>query len=124
VEERQAKVPDFEKAVAQVREEFSRFEKAQNEKLADWKVQLEQTQGRIKEEEAKVPGNVRSQYDRTLASMGVEAMSPARGRICEACHTEMTVQNYHDLQQQLFITCKSCGRILYLPETPGTPGVG
>ncbi len=121
VEERQAKVPDLDKAVAQAREEFSRFEQAQNEKFADWKVQLAQTLAHLKEEEAKIPEKYRAQYDRTLAAMGVETMSPARGRICEACHTEMTIQSYHDLQQQHFITCKACGRILYFPETPGTP---
>jgi predicted nucleic acid-binding Zn-ribbon protein len=122
VEERQGRIPEFDKDVAQAREEFSRFEAAQNEKFADWKKQLEQTKTRLKEEEAKIPDKFRDQYTRTVTSMGVDAMSPAHGRVCEACRTEMTLQNYHDLQQQLFITCKACGRILYTPETPSVPG--
>lgn len=123
VEDRQAREPDLEKGVAQAKEEFSRFEQAQNEKFAEWKVQLAQTQARIKEEEEKIPANTRSQYDRNVTALGVDAMSAARGRICETCHTEMTVQNYHDLQQHIFMTCRSCGRILYPAETPKTPGV-
>jgi len=123
VEERQAKMPEFDKAVSQAREEFSVFEKVEDKKFAEWKTLLAQTQARLKEEEVKIPEQYRAEYDRTIIALGVEAMSAALGRICEACHTEMTVQNYHDLQQQLFMTCRACGRILYLPETPGTPGV-
>ncbi len=123
MEERQAKIPELDRAVAQVKEEFAVFEKAENEKLAQWKSSLAQTQARLKEEEAKVPENYRRHYERNVIALGVEAMSPAHGRICEACHTEMTMQSYHDLQQQLFVACRSCGRILYLPEVPGTPGV-
>jgi predicted CXXCH cytochrome family protein len=43
-------------------------------------------------------------------------MAAVQGRTCSACHSEITAQNYNELLQELFVVCKSCDRILYLPE--------
>jgi predicted nucleic acid-binding Zn-ribbon protein len=43
-------------------------------------------------------------------------MTAVEGQSCAACYTEITAQQYNELKQELFVLCKSCGRILYLPE--------
>ena len=80
--------------------------------------QLAEVQRQLKEVEASVPANLRSQYNRVVASLGADALAAVHDRTCSACHTEITAQNYNDLQQELFVSCKSCGRILYPPEQP------
>ena len=62
------------------------------------------------------PGADMRAYDRLIASKGEDAMSPVENKNCIACYTGITAQNYHDLVQGKFLLCKSCGRILYLPE--------
>jgi predicted nucleic acid-binding Zn-ribbon protein len=120
-EERTARVPELEKAVQQVREEYARFEKAQNDKLADWKTQLEQTLAQLKQAETGIPDSIRTQYNRIIAAMGPDGFSVVRGRICEACATTITAQNNQDLLTHQFVTCPACGRILYPPQEPGHP---
>jgi predicted nucleic acid-binding Zn-ribbon protein len=59
---------------------------------------------------------MRPQYDRVVAALGPESLAALNGRHCSACHTGITAQNYNDLQIGRFQVCRSCGRILYLPE--------
>ena len=67
--------------------------------------------------EAKLPDDIRPHYQRLLSARGEDALSAVEGRSCTACYTEITQQNYHNLTCDQFVLCKSCGRILYLPET-------
>ncbi len=48
--------------------------------------------------------------------MGHEGMAAVKSHSCSNCSTEITAQNYNELLQEQFFVCKSCGRILYLPE--------
>jgi uncharacterized protein len=121
MEERSARLPELEQAVRQVREEYATFEKAQAEKHADRVLQLQQTLTQLKEIEKDIPDTIRSQYLRTIASMGADGLACARNRICEACRTQITLQSQQDLQQHMYVTCSACGRILYPPETAPDP---
>jgi uncharacterized protein len=116
VEEHTAKLPELERAVQQVREEFTLFEKTSTEKHAERTAQLNQTLARLKEVEAGIPTTIREQYDRMIGGMGADALACARNRICLACSTEITTQSHHELLQHAFVVCKACGRILYPPE--------
>jgi predicted nucleic acid-binding Zn-ribbon protein len=115
-EDEAAKLPELEKAVQQVREEVARFERDSAERLAGFAEQLKQARQQIADVEATLPTDVRPQYNRLIAAKGEDALSTVNGRTCSACYTEITAQNYNDLSQGNFVLCKSCGRMLYLPE--------
>jgi predicted nucleic acid-binding Zn-ribbon protein len=51
-----------------------------------------------------------------VTAKGDDALAAVTGRSCSACYTEITAQNYNELVREQFVPCKSCGRILYLPE--------
>jgi len=116
VDERTAKVPELDKAVKQLHEEYASFEKLQAEKLTDWKTQLGLTLAQLKQVETGIAGSLREQYERMVAAMGPDCFACVRNRICEACRTNVTPQNNQDLQMHMFVTCTACGRILYPPE--------
>ena len=63
-----------------------------------------------------MPANVRSTFDRIVRGKGVEAFAPVEEHGCASCRTEITAQQYNELLMGGFVVCKSCGRILYLPE--------
>jgi predicted nucleic acid-binding Zn-ribbon protein len=115
-EEKTAQLPELEKAVKQAKEEYAAFEAGVHERLTSCRAQLDQARKQLQEQETAIPANLRSQYERIVAARGHDAMSVVQGRTCAACCTEITAQQYNELQQELFVVCKSCGRILHLSE--------
>ena len=63
-----------------------------------------------------MPERYREQYRRTVNVKGADALAAVRDRTCSACYTAITVQNLTDLRKEMFLTCKACGRLLYLPD--------
>ncbi len=115
-DERTAKVAELDKAAKTVKEEFGRYEKDSGARLESLKKQLAETQGRLKQVEANVPPRIQRDFDRIVKGKGVDGFAPVEDRGCGACRTEITAQQYNELLTGAFVVCKSCGRILYLPE--------
>jgi predicted nucleic acid-binding Zn-ribbon protein len=115
-EERATKLPELEKGVRQAKDEAAAFEKGTAERTAGLNAQLAETQAKLKEVEAVVPADIRTQYNRIVTAMGADGFAVVRDRICASCHTALTVQLHTDLLQNQFVVCRSCGRILYPPE--------
>ncbi len=115
-EEQTAQLPALEKTLKQVREEVAQFERDSGSRQAGYVEQLQQAEKQIAETEETLPPEIRLVYNRLLTAKGPDALSAVNGRTCMACYTEITAQNYNDVAQGNFVLCKSCGRILYLPE--------
>ena len=41
-------------------------------------------------------------------------LAAVKGRTCTHCYTEITAQQFNELHQELYVLCKSCGRIFVL----------
>jgi len=117
-DERTARLPEVEKALAQVRDEVNKFEAEAGKRQADLQAQLTQMKGEIAASEAHIPDDYRAQYDRTKSSLGHDGFALVRGRVCTACNTEIIRNLEMLLLAEQFVVCKSCGRILYPPERP------
>jgi predicted nucleic acid-binding Zn-ribbon protein len=115
-EERTAKLPEVERQLAQVKQDVAKFEADAGPREADLKAQLTDATGQLKEQEAKLPADLRPMYLRTIASLGADGLAEVQDRNCTSCNTEITLQMKEDLQYERFVLCRSCGRILYLPE--------
>ncbi len=120
-DQRAAQLPELEKAVKLAREELAKYEQQTAGRKGELAAQLAEAQRKLKEVEPQIPADVRHDYNRLVGSKGPDALSVVRDRTCTACHTEITTQSYHDLQQEMYVKCKSCARILYLPEGEATP---
>jgi predicted nucleic acid-binding Zn-ribbon protein len=117
VDEKSALVPGLEQAVAQVKDEVAKFDAEVGPRQADLTAQQERAKKQLQEAETKIPPDLRPQYNRTIASLQHEGLAAVRDRTCTACFTEITLQNFSALQQESFVVCPSCGRILYLPPS-------
>jgi len=115
-EDKTAELPQLKEAVRQAKDEYAKFEAGMQERQAGLQTQLAEAQQQLKDKEGEIPDDIRTSYGRIVAAKGPDALSPIHGRTCAACYTEITAQQYNELQQELFVQCKSCGRILYLPE--------
>lgn len=116
VEAKTARIPEIEKQAKQIKADVYRVVddiQTRRNGLVDLVVEARK---QLKEVEATLPQDVKAQYDRMVAVMGAQALASVHGRTCTACHTEITAQNYNELMQGRYVPCKSCGRLLYLPE--------
>lgn len=116
IEERSALLPDLEKTLKVAREELARLEASGKERRTSLVSQLEKAQQDLKEVEATLPPDIKIAYDRQVQARGEDAMAAVQDRVCVACYTSITAQSHNELLQGLFVPCKSCGRILYMPE--------
>jgi predicted nucleic acid-binding Zn-ribbon protein len=115
-EEQTARIPQLEAALAEARREHAGYEETSRRRVAELTEELRRTQAALKEVEETLPEDIRPHYERLVNAMGEDAMSLVRDRTCSACHTSLTQQNYNDLLAGRLVTCKACGRIVYLPE--------
>ncbi len=118
VEQLQAKVPELEKALAQSKKELADWDKTVKERQGVLNGELQTTMAQVKQVEPTLPEETKQQYDRMVGQRGEDALALVNGRTCGACYTEITAQMHNNLLAGRFVTCKSCGRILYLPEEP------
>jgi predicted nucleic acid-binding Zn-ribbon protein len=115
-DEKEQQVPALEKAVQEARDELARFEEQVQPRRADLEAQLAQSSKELAAVEAEIPEELLPQYNRTIASLGPDGMAAVKDRTCTACYTEIIAQSQYDLEQDRFVVCSSCGRILYLPQ--------
>jgi predicted nucleic acid-binding Zn-ribbon protein len=118
-ETKAAEVPALEQALQQAKDDCARFEASSAERLADLNAQLAEAKQQLTQAEEHIPEEVRHQYNRIVQAMGPNSLAALNNRICSACYTEVTAQNYNDVLLGRFFTCRSCGRILYLPAGAG-----
>ena len=85
--------------------------------------QLAELETAIVEAEAIIPEDVRERYRRTVKQLGADAMAPveydrkAQLASCTGCFVSLTTQALNELINGHHMSfCKSCGRVLYLPE--------
>jgi predicted nucleic acid-binding Zn-ribbon protein len=115
-EEETARLPQLEKALKAGKDELARFETTSKERVATLTAELQKTQGQLKEVEASLPEDVRPTYERLVAAKGEDALSLAKNNTCSACHSALTMQQSNDLMAGRLVTCKTCGRIVYLAD--------
>jgi len=116
IEERTAQIPEAEKNVKQAKAEFAEFEKNLQGRAENLGQQLQEAVRTLATVEVGLPPDIRPLYDRQVGARGEDAMAQVQNRTCMACYTEITAQAFNDLMLSQFVLCKSCGRVLYLPE--------
>jgi len=115
-EEEAARIPQLEQALKSARDELSRFESTSKERVASLTEELKKTQGQLKEVEGTLPDDVRPTYERLVSAKGEDALSLAKSGTCSACYSSLTQQQMNDLMAGRLVTCKACGRIVYLAD--------
>ncbi len=111
-----AEVAEAEQHVAASRESLS----ALQEKVAAEAVLIEADITRLaadlKDAEKALTGDVRVEYNRLARTRGEDSLAEVDDQVCVGCFQTITPQMYNELKLQKAVFCKSCGRLLYLPE--------
>jgi hypothetical protein len=84
---------------------------------AEYKVELERMQAQRAEYAKSLPPGPLSIYERVLKARDGKAVVPAEGQMCGGCQMRIVPNDYTRLHRMNeIVTCRSCERILYLPE--------
>ena len=96
---------DAEKAAEQTRDDEPRIH-------AD----LQRLRAELQECEGDLPGDFREIYRRVTRQKGEDALAAVQGEFCGGCNQHVPVNLINELMLNHPAICKSCGRLLYLPE--------
>ena len=73
--------------------------------------------GELQTAEKDLADDVREKYDRVVKQKGADGMAAVDGQTCGGCYQQLTGNMLSDVLLGRIIICRSCGRLLYLPET-------
>jgi uncharacterized protein len=114
VDERTAKLPDFEAALTKAKADFATYEKESAERIERLRGEAATATQKLATEEAKLPANIRHQYDRLIRAHGADALAAVENNSCSQCRVGITPQMLMELQKGTeCIYCRNCGRVLY-----------
>ena len=77
---------------------------------------LNRVEAELKECEAGLPAEFREVYNRLVQARGEDAMAPVRNEYCGGCNQHVPLNLINGLMLSHPTTCRSCGRLLYIPE--------
>ncbi len=93
-------------AEAKVRTETGRLE-----------AEVARIRGEIQVAEKDLEADVREKYDRVVKLKGADGMAPVDGHSCGGCYQQLTSNMVSEVLMGRVIMCRSCGRLLYMPES-------
>jgi hypothetical protein len=77
---------------------------------------IERLRLELRQCETDLPSEFRETYQRVIRRKGEDALAPIEGEFCGGCNQHVPVNMINDLLMNRPVTCKACGRLLYLPE--------
>lgn len=77
---------------------------------------LQAKEQELQKHEAELPDEIRDAYQRVVRLRGEDALAPMRDQYCGGCNQQVTLNNYNALRLNRPVFCKSCGRLMYIPE--------
>lgn len=113
LEKKTADLPNADRRWADAQAEFAQSKIDAAERLERLLDDQRLNTALLAELEAKLPADVKPQYDRLVRSYGPDALAGVDGRICQQCRTTITEQQRSELIGGKFLCCSKCGRGLY-----------
>jgi len=95
--------------VEQVRGEAAQQEPALTADIARLEVELQ-------ESEATLPEEIREVYRRIVRGRGEDALAVVDNQYCAGCNQQIQLNMLNQIMLGQPVFCKTCGRLLYLPE--------
>ena len=105
-----------EENLAKTKEEFNKVRKRVDDQQQGLEAELSRVQAELTAAETLVPEDFRDDYFRLAKARGADCMAPVDGESCGGCNTILSPQVHDLIRRDKPVFCKSCGRLLYLPE--------
>lgn len=103
-------------ALAKAREEAQKSQQEFDRRSPLIQGDVERLQRELREGESELPSDFRDVYSRLVRQKGPEALAPVGGEFCGGCNQHIPLYIIDGVKLGKPSFCKSCGRLLYLPE--------
>lgn len=74
-------------------------------------------EGELAALESELPTDFRSDYNRVVQGKGAAGLAPVEDGVCGGCGKQITLNMQNELLLSKPVFCRSCGRLLYVPES-------
>lgn len=115
VEELKQTVQTAEGEFARVKEDIAKVRQQVSEQSQQLKGELVRVEQALKDAEVALPADVKSDYGR-VRNRGSDGMAEVEANACGGCNQSLPPNLQSELRLGKLVFCRSCGRILYLPE--------
>jgi uncharacterized protein len=109
VAEAEAALAAAVKKAAEVRAEVAELEPSLKADIAKFEAEL-------RESEATLPKEIRDLYNRIVCKKGEDALAIIENQYCGGCNQQIPLNTCNMVMLGQPVACKTCGRLLYLPE--------
>jgi len=116
MDELDRKVAECQAAVAKRRAETEEARREVDQQKPLIEGDIKRLENELAQCEAALPGDFRDLYRRVVRARGEDALAHVEGEYCGGCNQHVPVNMINELMLSRPIMCKSCGRLLYLPE--------
>lgn len=107
---------EAEKNLAAGKQEMDKAKQAVAASADSIRADVAQLETELVQAENALPGDLKADYERVVRSKGADSLSAAEDGVCAGCGQQITLNMQNELRLSKLVFCKSCGRLLYLPE--------
>ena len=79
--------------------------------------EADRLRGELEAHERELPPDARAIYDRVVRQKAEDGLAPVEGESCGGCYRQITGNMQSELLMGRLVTCRTCGRLLYVPES-------
>jgi len=110
-------VPVADAEIEAARKLLAEAEAKMRAEVGDLEAEVARVRADLQIAEKELASDVREKYDRVVKQKGADAMSAIDGQSCGGCFQQLTGNMVSDLMLGRVITCRTCGRLLYMPDS-------
>jgi uncharacterized protein len=110
-------VAEAQATLAKSREEAERVKSEVAEREPLLRGDVERLTAELEVSETNLPHEIRDWYQRSIRQRGEDSLAAMTGDYCSGCNQQVPVNLINSLRLNRPVFCKSCGRLLYLPES-------
>jgi hypothetical protein len=116
VDELHLATKEAEKNLASGKQEMDKAKQAVASSAATVRTDIAQLETELVDAEKGLPADLKADYERVVRSKGADSLAAADDGVCVGCGQQITLNMENELRLSKLVFCKSCGRLLYLPE--------
>jgi predicted nucleic acid-binding Zn-ribbon protein len=116
IDQQGVSVQEAEKNLAAGKQELDKAKKAVDDSAAAIHADVTRLEAELVEAEKGLPGEIKADYQRVVRSKGADSLAAVDDGVCTGCGQQITLNMQNELKLSKLVFCKSCGRLLYLPE--------
>jgi predicted nucleic acid-binding Zn-ribbon protein len=110
-------IPAADVAVESARRQLAEIKAAAEVEAGQLEGEMARVRSELEAVRGELAADVREKYERVVKHKGADGMAAADGQTCGGCFQQITGNMVSELLLGRVVTCRGCGRLLYLPES-------